>query len=97
MSPRTSSAKSGESGKRQLTATVEPENATNKDVLYEIEPATDGLTVNTSGLIEWTADVPAGAYTTTAITDDGNHTDTHTLTLTEPEEPEEPTDPEEGE
>lgn len=93
LSPKTSTAESGEAGTRQLSATVSPSNATSKGVSYAITPSTDGLSVNGDGLIEWTADVPAGEYTTTVTTADGSHTDTHVLTLTEPEpEP----DPEEG-
>lgn len=98
LSPKTSSAEAGEAGTRQLTATVEPTNATNKSVSYAITPSATGLSVNNSGLISWSADTPAGEYTTTVTTDDGDYTDTHVLTLTEPEpepDPEEP--PEEGE
>ncbi|WP_138090849.1 putative Ig domain-containing protein [Halalkalibacterium halodurans] len=86
LSPKTSTAEAGTAGSRQLTATIEPTNATNKGVTYSISPTT-GLTVSNSGLIEWTEDVPAGQYTTTVTTDDGGKTDTHTLTLTEPPEP----------
>jgi uncharacterized protein YjdB len=100
LSPKTSNAESGTEGTRQLTATVAPSNATNKSVSYAIAPSATGLSVNNSGLISWSADTPAGEYTTTVTTDDGSHTDTHVLTLTEPEpdepDPEEPTDPEEG-
>ena|SRR5699024_3315679 len=97
LSPKTSSAESGTAGTRQLTATVAPADATDKAVTYAIAPATTGLTVNASGLISWTADVPANDYTTTVTTADGKFTDTHVLTLTEPEpEPEpEPEEPEE--
>lgn len=87
LSPKTSNAESGTAGTRQLTATVAPANATNKSVSYEIAPTTSGLSVNNSGLISWSADVPAGTYTTTVTTTDGNKTDTHVLTLTEPEAP----------
>ena len=69
--------------------TVNPDDATNKNVNYEINPKVEGLSVSDNGKIEWTADAPAGEYTTTVTTDDGNYTDTHVLTLTEP-------DPEEG-
>lgn len=85
LSPKTSSSDAREAGERQLTATVLPSNATDKGVSYAIEPSTDGLSVSNSGLIEWTADVPAGDYTTTVTTADGNFTDTHVLTLNEPE------------
>jgi hypothetical protein len=87
LSPKTSTAEAGTAGSRQLTATIEPTNATNKGVTYSISPTTTGLTVSNSGLIEWTEDVTAGQYTTTVTTDDGGKTDTHTLTLTEPPEP----------
>lgn len=90
LSPKTSSAEVGTPGTRQLTPTVVPNNATNKEVSYKIEPATDGLSVSNSGLISWSEIVPAGNYTTTVTTQDGEYTDTHVLTLTEPE-------PEEGE
>ncbi len=69
-----------------MTATVAPENATNKVVDYQISPVTNGLTVSDSGQIAWSADVPAGIYTTTGTTEDGGFTDTHVLTLNEPEE-----------
>lgn len=85
LSPQTSSAEAGTAGNRQLTATVSPDDATNSGVSYSIAPTTDGLSVSGSGNITWTADVPAGTYTTTVTTDDGDHTDTHVLTLTEPE------------
>lgn len=100
LSPKSSNAEAGTAGSRQLTATVSPSNATNKKVSYSIVPTTDGLAVSNSGLISWSADVPAGEYTTTVNTADGSFTDTHVLTLTEPEpeepDPEEPTDPEGG-
>ena len=104
LSPKTSNAELGTEGTRQLTATVSPSNATNKGVSYAIAPSATGLSVNNSGLISWSADTPAGEYTTTVTTADGSHADTHVLTLTEPEpdpepeepDPEEPTDPEGG-
>ncbi len=89
LSPNTSNAEAGEAGNRQLTATVEPTDATNKDVSYSIAPSSEGLSVSISGKIEWTAETPAGTYTTTVTTADGSYTDTHVLTLTEAE-------PEEG-
>jgi uncharacterized protein YjdB len=89
LAPKTSNAESGIAGERQVTATVAPANATNKNVTYSIAPQTTGLTISGSGLIKWTADVPAGEYTTTVKTVDGNKTDTHKLTLTEPAPPEE--------
>lgn len=93
LSPKTSNGETGTAGERQLTATVAPTNATNKAISYSIAPATDGLAVNASGKITWTEEVPAGKYTTTVKTTDGDKTDTHELTLNDPEpEP----DPEEG-
>ena len=85
LSPKTSSGEAGTAGERQLTSTVEPSNATNRAVTYAIAPTTAGLTVNASGKITWTGDVPAGEYTTTVKTADGSKTDTHILTLTEPD------------
>ena len=78
ISPKTSTAETGTDGSRQLSATVDPVNATNQDVSY-----TSDLTVTDGGLLSWTADTAAGEYTTT-VTIDG-HTDTHVLTLTDPE------------
>lgn len=89
LSPKTSSAEAGTEGSRQLNAVVAPVNATNKVVSYEITPKVEGLTLSAGGNISWTADTPAGAYTTTVTTEDGSKKDTHVLTLTEPEVPEE--------
>lgn len=76
---------------RQLNATVEPSNATNKDVTYTSDD--DAVaTVNASGLV--TA-VSEGEATITVKTDDGDHTDIATVNVTEPEEPEPEPDPEE--
>lgn len=86
LSPKTSTAVAGTAGNRQLSAAVAPANATNKTVTYSIAPATAGLAVTSGGNITWTDAVPAGEYTTTGKTADGNKTDTHVLTLTEPEE-----------
>ena len=73
-------------GTRQLNATIEPSNATNKKVTYESDDETIAK-VNASGLI--TA-IGVGTATITVKTDDGNHTDTATVNVTEPEpEPEE--------
>lgn len=83
ISPKNSSAVAGTAGNRQLTATMAPENATNKAVTYSIAPPTEGLTVSASGNITWTEDVPAGVYTTTVETEDGSFTDTNVLTLTD--------------
>lgn len=84
LSPKTSTGESGKADGANLTAAVAPANATNKTVSYSIAPTTAGLTVSASGRVEWTAAVPAGTYTTTVKTADGNKTDTHVLTLTEP-------------
>lgn len=90
VAPKTSTGETGAAGERQLTATVAPADATNKAVTYSIAPATEGLAVSASGKITWTDSVPAGEYTTTVKTTDGNKTDTHVLTLSDPEpEPEE--------
>ena len=85
LSPKTSTAVAGTAGNRQLTVVVLPENATNKNVEFSIQPNTEGLTVSDNGLVTWTDAVPAGVYTTTATTVDGSFKDIHTLTLTEPE------------
>lgn len=96
LSPKTSSAEAGTAGNRQLAATVEPSNATNKNVSYAIAPSVTGLAVSNSGQITWTADVPAGMYTTTVTTAAGARTDTHVLTLSDPEPDPDPEEPEEG-
>ena len=87
LSPKTSTGETGTAGEQQLTAAVAPSNATNKTVVYSIAPITDGLSVNASGKITWTEDVPAGTYTVTVTTADGSKTDTSTLVLSEPEIP----------
>src|SRR5699024_709321 len=91
LSPKTSTAESGTAGSRDLTVTVEPEHALNKTVTFETEDV-EGLSVSSSGKLEWTDDLPAGTYETTVTTDDGGFTATHTLTI---EEPEPEPDPEE--
>ena len=73
-------------GTRQLNATVEPDNATNKAVSYESDDEAIA-TVNSNGLV--TA-VSAGKATITVKTVDGNHTDTATVNVTEPEPEPEP-------
>jgi len=85
ISPQTSTAEAGTAGSRQLTVTIEPENATNKNVTYNITPSATGLSVSDTGRIEWTEDTPANVYVTEVKTEDGGHTATHSLTLTEPE------------
>lgn len=101
LTPRSSSAETGEEGSRQVSATVNPSDATNKAVTYSVSPDAEGLSVSGGGRVSWTADTPAGEYTTTVTTDDGGHTDEHVLTLTEPEpepesEPDDLGDDEEG-
>lgn len=88
LSPKTSTGETGTSGERQLTATVAPSNATNKAITYSIAPSATGLAVNASGKITWSAETPAGTYTTTVKTTDGNKTDAHVLTLSNPPDPE---------
>lgn len=85
LSPKTSTGETGTAGEQQLTATVAPSNATNKTVVYSIAPSTTGLAVNTNGKVTWTAETSAGTYTTTVKTTDGSKTDTHVLTLSDPE------------
>lgn len=94
ISPQTSTAEAGKAGSRQLTVTVEPENATNKNVTFTITPSATGLSVSDTGLITWTEDTPANVYVTEVKTEDGGYTATHSLTLTEPEEPEDLEEPE---
>lgn len=77
----------GTASNRQLTPTIAPENATNKNVTYAVSPTTAGLTVNASGVLAWTDAVPAGTYTVTVTTADGSKTDSSTLVLSEPEIP----------
>lgn len=84
LAPKTASAVAGTASSSQVTATVAPANASNKAVTYSVAPATTGLTVSNAGLINWTAAVPAGTYTTTVTTTDGAKKDTHVLTLTAP-------------
>ena len=69
-------------GTRQLNATIEPSNATNKKVTYESDND-EVATVNSSGLV--TA-IGEGKATITVKTVDGNHTDTATVNVTKPPE-----------
>ncbi|WP_425535820.1 phage tail protein, partial [Enterococcus faecalis] len=80
-SPKTSTADAGTTGNRQITATVLPENATNKKVNYSITAVTEGLAVSETGNFSWTETVPAGIYVTEGETEDGKKTALHTLTL----------------
>lgn len=84
VSPKTLENDASSAGDANVTADVQPSNATNKAVTFKVEPATEGLSVNSDGRVEWTADVPFGEYTITATTDDGDKTDTCTLTLKDP-------------
>lgn len=65
---------------QQLTPTITPSNATNKNVTYS-SSANSIATVNTSGII--TA-VAAGSATITVTTKDGNKTATCAVTVTAP-------------
>lgn len=71
---------------RQLNATVEPSNATNKAVSYESDDEAVA-TVSSSGLV--TA-IGEGKATITVKTKDGSYTDTATVNVTEPEPDPEP-------
>lgn len=65
---------------QQLTPTITPSNATNKNVTYS-SSANSIATVNTNGII--TA-VAAGSATITVTTEDGNKTATCAVTVTAP-------------
>ena len=65
-------------GTAQLTATVSPENATNKKVTYSVTP-TDVVSVSETGLV---TGLKAGSATITVTTEDGNHTDSVEITVT---------------
>ena len=80
VAPKTNNLEIGAT--RQLNATIEPDNATNKKVTYESDDETIAK-VNASGLI--TA-IGEGTATITVKTDDGNHTDTATVNVTKPPE-----------
>lgn len=95
LSPKTSNAEAGTEGNRQLSATVDPTDATDKNVIFKTEDV-EGLTVSPAGKLEWTADTPEGTYTTTVTTTDGQFTDTHTLTLEEEKETDPIGDDDEG-
>lgn len=86
LAPETATAAAGTAGSEQFTATVAPANATTKTVTYTIKDSGGddeaGLTVSTTGLVEWDETVAAGTYTLTATTTDGGKTDTATVTLT---------------
>ena len=84
VAPKTNNLEIGAT--RQLNATIEPDNATNKKVTYESDND-EVATVNSSGLV--TA-IGEGKATITVKTVDGNHTDTATVNVTEPEPEPEP-------
>lgn len=94
LTPKTMTGEVGKRETRQLTATVAPENATNKAVTYSVTPNTEGITVDASGVLSWTEVVNVGEYTVTVKTTDGNKTATSTINLSAPEIPD-PIDPEE--
>ena len=90
LSPSTLNLMENETG--TLTATVKPNNATNKNVTWSSD-GTSVATVDANGKV--TA-VGAGAATITVTTEDGGKTDTCTVTvkaLPEPEPEPEPTPP----
>lgn len=67
-----------------MTATVTPEDATNKSVVYtQIDTGVAGLSVNSDGLVSWTDATPVGSYSFTVETVDGAFTDTFILSLTQ--------------
>lgn len=88
VAPKTNNLEVGAT--RQLNASIEPSNATNKSVTFT---STDDAvaTVSSSGLVTAVAE---GTATITVTTDDGDHTDTATVNVTAPEP--EPEVPEEG-
>lgn len=77
VAPKTNNLEVGDT--RQLDVAIEPDDATNKKVTYESDNETIAK-VNDSGLV--TA-IGEGTATITAKTDDGNHTDTATVNVTE--------------
>lgn len=80
--PKTSTAKAGEAGERKLQVKVLPEDATDQDVRFTISPEVEGLNLDDELTLSWTEEVPAGEYTTTIETADGEIQETHVLTLT---------------
>lgn len=65
-------------GESQLTATVSPDNATNKTVTWESNDE-NVATVTNTGLV---SGIAAGSTTITCTTVDGSHTDTCSVTVT---------------
>lgn len=89
LSPKTSTAESGSGGNRKLTASVVPQDATEKELEYSISPSTDGLGVDDSGMITWSNSVEPGEYVTTVSVKGTEISEQHTLTLEAPEDPDE--------
>lgn len=84
MAPDNISAAAGTAGSAQITATVAPQNATNKAVTYtQTDASVAGLAVDANGLVTWTDATPSGSYSFTVTTTDGNFTDTFILNLSE--------------
>lgn len=77
LAPATVSVKVGATA--ALTATVSPEDATDKTVSY-VSSSTEVATVSSSGVV---TGVSAGSTTVTATTHDGNKTATASVTVTE--------------
>lgn len=90
ISPKTATLEIDET--QQLTATIAPSNASDKNVSYG-SSNTEVATVNDSGLVTAIAE---GIATITVTTTDGNHTDTAEITVNAPEEEDPPTEPPEG-
>lgn len=90
ISPKTATLEIDET--QQLTATVAPSNASNKNVSYQ-SSNTEVATVNASGLVTAIAE---GIATITVTTTDGNHTDTAEITVNAPEGGDPPEEPGEG-
>lgn len=76
--PKTASIEVGKT--QQLTPTITPSNATNKNVTYKSSDESKA-TVDAKGLV---TGVAAGESTVTVTTADGNKTDTSVITVTEP-------------
>lgn len=87
VSPKTAAITLSENKAVQFTATVEPENATDKTVTWS-QSSTDGgevvLGSETDNPVTVTA-AKAGTVTLTATSTDGSWTDTATITITEAE------------
>lgn len=85
VTPETLESEAGKADGANVITKVLPENATDKKVTYAVTPVTEGLSVNDSGRVEWTADVASGEYTITATSQDGEKTAQCVLTLSEAE------------